>query len=169
MFAPVKMFRSVSDSNVDASTLYRDLENYNLFATAKANPMTGAGFGQPFVEAVKLPHLTYFKEFRYMPHNSVLGLWAFCGPFGFWGLMLAPIAGVYLAARSYRYARIADERVAAMIALLGIVIYFVHCWGDIGFSERRGIYVLGASLAVAARMTLLTGAARSERRQEIAC
>jgi len=161
IFAPIKTFRSVSDSKVDPSTLYRDLENYNLFETAKANLVTGAGFGQPFMEVVKLPDISFFKEYRYMPHNSVLGLWAFCGPFGFWGLMLAPIVGVYLAARSYRYARIADERVAAMIALLAIVIYFVHCWGDIGFSERRGIYVLGASLAVAARMTLLTGAAPS--------
>jgi hypothetical protein len=168
IFAPIKTFRSVSDSDIDASTLYRDLENYNLFQTAKANPV-GAGFGQPFLEVVKLPDISFFKEYRYMPHNSVLGLWAFCGPFGFWGLMLAPIVGVYLAARSYRYARVADERIAAMMALLGIVIYFVHCWGDIGFSERRGIYVLGASLAMAARMTVLTGAARTERHQEIAC
>lgn len=168
IFAPVKTFRSLSDSDIDSSTLYRELENYNLFQTAKANPITGAGFGQPFLEVVKLPDISFFKEYRYMPHNSVLGLWAFCGPLGFWGLMLAPVVGVYLSVRSYRHASTVDERVAAMMALLGIVIYFVHCWGDIGFSERRGIYVLGGALALATRMAVLTGAARTEWQEETA-
>src|SRR5206468_8264485 len=75
VFAPVKVFRSVSDSDVDASTLYRDLENYNLLATMRANPFVGTGFGHPFAEIVTLPDISFFKEYRYMPHNSVIGLW----------------------------------------------------------------------------------------------
>jgi O-antigen ligase len=158
VFAPVKLFRSVSDSDVDASTLYRDLENYNLLATMRENPWLGLGFGHPFAEPVKLPDISFFKEYRYMPHNSLLGLWAFCGPLGFTGLWGAVVVGVFLAARSYTHARAPDERVAAFMTLAVVVIFFVHCWGDIGFSERRGIYLLGPALAIAGQMALSTGA-----------
>ena len=37
-----------------------------------------------------------------MPHNSMLGLWAFSGPFGFTGLMASlVVVAIFLAARSY--------------------------------------------------------------------
>src|SRR5262249_32261755 len=89
IFAPVRTFRSVGDSDIDSSTLYRDLENYNLLATMRFNMFTGAGFGQPFAEVVTLPNISFFREYRYMPHNSILGLWAFTGPFGFTGIATA--------------------------------------------------------------------------------
>jgi hypothetical protein len=166
IFAPVKIFRSVEDSNVDHSTLYRDLENYDLLATIRFNPVFGPGFGHPFAEVVKLPDISFFREYRYMPHNSLLGLWAFCGPMGFTGLMLALVAGMYLAAIAYRAAPTGAERTAAFMCLGMIVIYLVHCWGDIGFTERKAIYLLGPALGIAAQLAATTGAwpARPRRR-----
>jgi O-Antigen ligase len=160
VFAPVKIFRSVGDSEVDASTLYRDLENYNLLATVKVNPFTGTGFGHPFAEIVKLPDISFFKEYRYMPHNSVLGLWAFCGPFGFSGLVFALVVAMYLSARSYQRAANADQRVAAYMSLAVVLLYMIHCWGDIGFSERKTIVLVGPALAMAGQLAMMTGAWR---------
>jgi O-antigen ligase len=160
MFAPVKTLRSVGDSEVDSSTLYRDLENYNLLDTLRQNPFMGTGFGHPFAEVVKLPDISFFKEYRYMPHNSVLGLWAFTGAFGFTGLTFAIVVGVYCAARSYQSARTADERIAAFMVIATVLIYFIQCWGDIGFSERRGIHLLGPALAIAGQLAVSTGAWR---------
>lgn len=160
MFSPVKTLRSVGDSEADASTLYRDLENYNLLATLRPNLLTGSGFGHPFVEEVKLPDISFFKEYRYLPHNSVLGLWAFCGPLGFSGLMAALVVAVFLAARSYQFARTADERIAATMAISCVIIFLIHCWGDIGFTERKSVCLLGPALAIAGQLAVSTGAWR---------
>ena len=122
--------------------------------------MIGTGFGHPFNEVVTLPDISFFKEYRYMPHNSVIGLWAFCGPFGFTGLVLALVVAVYLAARSYQVARSADERTAAFMVIGVVVIYLMHCWGDIGFSERRSIFLVGPALAMAGQLAVSTGAWR---------
>ena len=160
VFAPVRTLRSVGDSDVDASTLYRDLENYNLMATLRYNLLTGSGFGHPFAEEVTLPDISFFKEYRFMPHNSVLGLWAFCGPMGFTGITASLFVAIFLAARSYRMAQLPDERVAAFMVIATIVIYMIHCWGDIGFSERRSFLLVGPSLAMAGQLALSTGAWR---------
>jgi hypothetical protein len=158
LFAPVKVFRSVGDSDVDGSTLFRDLENYNLLYTLKESPIIGAGFGQQFDEHVTTPDISFFKEYRYLPHNSVLGLWGFTGVVGFTGLFVALVVGVFFAARSYYWARVPDDRAAAMTALGMVMIYLAQCYGDIGFAERATIFLVGPALAVAGQLALSTGA-----------
>jgi hypothetical protein len=96
-----------------------------------------------------------------MPHNSVVGLWAFCGAFGFTGLALSLVVGVYLAARSYQSARSPEERIAANMVISVVLIYVIHCWGDIGFSERRSIFLVGPMLAMAGQLAVSTGAWRN--------
>jgi len=73
IFAPVRTFRSLFDPDVDGSTRWRDIENYDLIQTFKQNPLFGSGFGHPFFEAVTLPSVTRDYELEpYVPHNSVL-------------------------------------------------------------------------------------------------
>jgi hypothetical protein len=158
IFAPVRTFRSVGDGQVDPSTLYRDLENFNLIQMVKEHPIVGAGFGQPYKIVVVMPDITFFKEWRFMPHNSVLGLWAFTGWLGFTCLSLAALVAAYFAARSYQVARTPIERTAAFSALAAILIYWIQCWGDIGFSERNGIFLVGPAIAIAGRLAVSTGA-----------
>lgn len=158
IFAPVKLFHSVEDANVDSSTLFREIENYNLLYTLRQNPFFGTGFGRPFVEVAKNYDISFFKEYHFLPHNSVLGLWAFAGVFGFTGLSVALVVGVFLSVRSYYWARSPDDRVAAVTALAMVVIYQIQCWGDIGFADKRSIFLVGAALAVAGRLAESTGA-----------
>jgi O-Antigen ligase len=159
VFAPIKMYRSVTDGTVDNSTLYRDLENYNLIMTMRLHPLTGVGFGQPFVEVVALPSIAgVFREYRYMPHNAILGLWAYTGPLGFTGLFLPLVVAMYFAIRSYGLAGSAAERTAAVMVVAMVVIYFMHCWGDVGFAERRAIFLVGPALAIAGQLAHKTGA-----------
>jgi len=162
IFAPIKTYRSVTDGKVDPSTLYRDLENFNLLQTMRVHPLTGQGFGQPFVETVVLPDISrIFREYKYFPHNAVLGLWAFTGPLGFSGLMMAIVVAMFFAIRSYRMATSNDERTAAVLVIAMFVIYFAHCWGDMGFSERRQIFLVGPALAIAGQLAYATGAYRA--------
>jgi O-Antigen ligase len=159
IFGPVQTYRSLTEGEADSSTLYRDLENYNLMQTMRVRPLTGTGFGLPFVEIAVLPNISsMFKEYQYMPHNSILGLWAYTGPFGFTGLTLVLVIAAYFATRSYRLASLPDERVAALMILAGLTIYLQHCWGDIGFSERRSIVLIGPMLALAGQLAHQTGA-----------
>ena len=86
-FAPVAVVRSVVDSKADMSTEWRDLENYDLFTTLREGPLLGTGYGHGYTEAVKLPDISqaYALE-RFIPHNSILGLWAYGGIVGFTAL-----------------------------------------------------------------------------------
>ncbi len=163
VFAPIRTFRSVGDGQVDGSTLYRDLENFNLIQMVKEHSLIGSGFGHPYKLVVNMPDISFFQEWRFMPHNSVLGLWAFTGWLGFTGLSMATIAAVYFAGRAYRAARLPVERTAAFTAIAVIVIYWVQCWGDIGFSERNGIFLVGPAIAIAGRLAVSTGFSRPMR------
>jgi hypothetical protein len=158
LFAPIRSLRTVSNSDIDASTLYRDLENFNLLVTLRPNPILGRGFGHPFDTPVTLPDISFFKEYLYLPHNSVLGLWCFTGWLGFTGLFLAVVVGVFLAGRSYHCARLPEHRSGALTALSMVLIYLIQCWGDIGFSEKEAIYILGPALALSAHLAVVTGA-----------
>jgi hypothetical protein len=157
IFAPVKVFRSVGDADTDGSTLFRDLENYNLLYTLRMNPVIGTGFGHMFAEEVVTPDISFFKEYHYLPHNSILGLWCFTGVIGFTGLFTALVTGVHLAARSYYQAQVPEERAAAFTAVSVVVIYLIHCYGDIGWSERESIFLVGSALAVAGQLAVTTG------------
>src|SRR5262249_8152147 len=53
IFAPVKKVRSLTDSNVNTSTLWRELENYDLVHTYAQRPLLGSGFGHPYEEPIK--------------------------------------------------------------------------------------------------------------------
>jgi hypothetical protein len=41
----------------------------------------------------------------------------------------------------------------------------MHCWGDIGFSERKAIFLVGPALAIAAQLAVTTGAWEPRRRR----
>ena len=158
IFAPVRTLRSMQDAEVDRSTLFRDLENFNLLRSMRANPWIGSGLGHPFSQIIQTDDISFFKEYRYMPHNSILGLLGFVGVFGFTGLFMALSVSVLLAARSYHSARAPDERTAAVVVIAMVLIYEIQCWGDIGFSEGRSIFLVGAAIAVAGQLAVSTGA-----------
>jgi hypothetical protein len=156
-FKPVQTIRSAVDSDVDASTQWRDIENYNLVYTIKQNPIFGSGYGHGFIEAVPLPKVDYMLEL-YVPHNSVLGLWAYCGYIGYTAMTLLWVAGVYFAIRAYRFANTALEKCAALVALAAVPIYYVQCYGDLGLGSWTGVYMVSASIAIAGQLAVTVGA-----------
>jgi hypothetical protein len=159
IFKPVQTLRSVIDSKSDRSSETRDIENYDLLVTLRRNALVPLGFGHPYVEAVKFDDISsVFKQYRYIPHNSVLGFWAFGGLFGFFGLWLLPTVGAFLAARAYRFAKAPADRAAALTCLAMALIYLLQCWGDMGAIAWHGSILLGAALAAAGKLALHTGA-----------
>lgn len=164
VFGPVHFLRNLvvdtrSDGSLDRSTLYRDAENYNLVYTFRSNPLIGTGFGHPFAQTAALDDISVnFKEFAYLPHNSMLGLWAFTGAVGFTGILAPLVIALFLAARAHAFAKEPAHAIAATASIACIGAYVLHLWGDIGFTEPHTIFLVGLAMAVAGQIATDTGA-----------
>jgi O-antigen ligase len=159
VFAPVAMARSVVDPASDASTEWRHVENRNLARTFLAAPLLGSGFGHPYVETERGADISsIFPLYGFLPHNSVLGLWAFGGLLGFACLAAPLVVAAFLAFRAYPRARRAEERVAAMGVLAALVVFLVQAWGDIGWHSAPGGLLVAVAVAAAARLAPAVGA-----------
>lgn len=159
IFAPVRTIRSVIDSKADASTSWRDMENFDLFYTLRNNPLFGTGFGHGYEEVVHLPDISSaYQLYRFAPHNSVLGLLAFCGFIGFTGIWLLIPVGLFLSVRCYRFATTPRERATALAAVGILITYVLHCYGDIGLGTFTSVFTIGPALALVAKQAVATGA-----------
>lgn len=168
IFGPVKTFRSIvspqrSDGSIDRSTLFRDVENYNLIYTFTRSPLIGKGFGHAFDTPVANDDMSGFKEYPFLPHNSLLGLMGFAGGIGILGLLAPLVVGLFLAARASGMALTPDQSMAAAIVIGNIAAFIMHMWGDIGFTEPTAIFTVGAALAISGQLAVSTGAWRLGR------
>jgi O-antigen ligase len=159
VFGPVQTIRSLVDSDTDGSTTWRDWENYDLVYTVRQNPFFGLGYGHGYIEFVKLPDVSreYALE-RFAPHNSILGLLAYGGIVGFTALWTMLSAGLFFGARAYRHAADPGERAALLAAVVVIVVYCVHCYGDMGLGTWVGVFTVAPALALVGQLAVTTGA-----------
>jgi hypothetical protein len=159
IFRPVQTIRSVVDSNVDRSSLDRDVENFNLALTLRGNPIVGTGFGHEYDEVYKADDISgIFPEYRFIPHNAVLGLLAFGGMVGFTLIWLPIVAGLFLAMRSYPRARTPEGKASALAVVAVLVAYMLQGWGDMGIQSWLDSFLAAAALAVAGQLAVAVGA-----------
>jgi hypothetical protein len=157
LFRPVHMVRSVVDPQSDVSTQCREIENFDLISTIRQFSVAGTGYGNGYLNVVQLPELGYPLE-RYIPHNSILGLWAYCGYFGYTMMTLLWVGGVYFGVRAYHMARRPVDRTAALMTFGTVLIYMVQCWGDMGLGSWTGVFTMAPALAVAGKLAVAVGA-----------
>lgn len=157
IFKPVKIIRSAVDSSSDTSTAWRDLENFNLVYTLKNFPLTGTGYGNGFWEMWPLPAVDYSLE-RYVPHNSILGIYCYGGFIGYCGITALWVGGIYFAIRAYHNSKDALQRSAALASFGAILVYYLQCFGDMGLGSWTGVYLVAPALAVGSKLTVINGA-----------
>jgi hypothetical protein len=157
IFLPLASFSSVSTQE-DSSTLARNAENLGLIFTGNsASRAFGTGWGRPYSYLTLKYDISGFELWRYVPHNSILGLLAFTGILGFAGFWLAVPTSVYFNAR---VARLAADTAARRVALIGVAQLIVCCnqlYGDMGIFEPAAMYVVAVSYAMALRLPTRTG------------
>jgi len=164
IFKPLAALETVSTKE-DASTETRDIENYNLVATLKTDPLLGTGWGHEYIEESHAYSIKdIFPQYRYIPHNSVLGFLAFTGFAGFAGTWLVFPVSAFFAARSYRVAKRPVARVAAIVALTEVVIYTNQMYGDMGAVSGTCAVVMAVAFATSARLPAMVGAWPDGRR-----
>ena len=169
IFKPVKTFRSIADSKSDRSTETRDIENFNLIYTLKSHSIIPLGFGHEYIELVQADDISqFFQQYRYIPHNSVLGLWAFAGTLGFTGLWMVIGITVLMAARAYRKTRDVDYQTAALCCITTVFVYLMQAYGDMGLVSWIGVFIIAPAMVVAGKLAVATGAFPSKQAVPVA-
>jgi O-Antigen ligase len=135
IFRPALSLRSVVVQN-DRSSSTRDIENYNLWATYRPNPLLGTGFGHEYNEVQQADYIgDVFPQYKYLPHNSFLGIFAFGGivtALGFYALFPTSL---YLGLRAAKRSVSPERWTYAMIGAGGIAATLVQGFGDVGFFD----------------------------------
>ncbi|CAN5783239.1 hypothetical protein BH09MYX1_BH09MYX1_45520 [soil metagenome] len=158
MFRPVGALSTMMGQHEDASSETRNVENYNLVMTLKSNPLLGSGWGHEYEEvSVAYSIKELFAQYRYIPHNSVLGVLAFTGLAGFTGIWQIFPVSTFLVAYSHRNLTDPRLRIAAVSALVALVVFVLQMWGDMGMGTMTSDVLFGSALAVAARVPMLGG------------
>jgi hypothetical protein len=157
VFKPVKVIRSAVDSSADASTAWRDLENFNLVFTMRNFPLTGVGYGNGFWEMWPMPAVDYTLE-RYIPHDSILGLYCYGGLVGFVGITSLWVGGIYFAIRAYHHCKDPLQKAAGLASFGAILVYYLQCFGDMGLGSWTGVFLVAPAMAIGSKLTVAAGA-----------
>jgi hypothetical protein len=157
-FKPIATLKSMEDASTDASSLWREFENFHLVTTLKNHPIWGTGWGHPYELAPGvLDTSDVYPLEPYVPHNSLVGLWAYTGYVGFTLLWALPIVGSFFAARAYRLARDPDDRTAMLTVLGAMLIYGLQCYGDIGLGTFISVFLIGPAIVIAGKLAVVLG------------
>jgi hypothetical protein len=159
IFRPLAGLSTVSTEE-DESTKYRNMENLGLITTSKSSSLVmGTGWGHEFIVVSGKTDLsrTKFVQWRYFPHNSVLGLLAFTGVLGFFAYWLPFPTAMYFSARMARLAASPLARQIGIISAAQLVVCANQYYGDMGITYPRSVYMLSLSYAVALRLPILLG------------
>lgn len=159
IFAPIQTLRSVTDTSMDHSAYWREVENWNIAMTMRNWPLLGMGLGGKYTEYMYNDDISsLYKEYREWPHNTVLGQLFLLGLLPFVAVWALFGAGLFLAFRSYRFAETADHRVAALGCAATIVACHVLAYGDTGAHYPQYKVLVALALAVAGKLAVVTGA-----------
>jgi hypothetical protein len=151
-----------------SSDLYRDVENYNLVYTVRAEPLTGVGFGKPFYRPIQLADISFFVFYEYIPHNQFLWIWLKMGYFGFVALFFVIAATVRAGTRAAMRLPPGNSLAIAVGALCYVAMFFVFASADISWEPKSAVF-LGLCIATCANILRLdqTGHAIDETEIEV--
>lgn len=158
IFKPGATLMGIANT-ADPSSQWRILEMQNLVWNLQQHRVIGTGFGKEWEEVVKLPSVAQdFKEYRTVAHNSVLWILQLSGMVGFAFIWMPIMVGIFLAARSYRFARTTSERTCAATLIAIALCYVNQAWGDVGIVDPLNTMMLSLGLALAGKLAIETGA-----------
>ncbi len=140
----------------ESSNAYRTVENINILATLRTNPLLGIGFGKPYLQAIPLPDLgSAFVLWRYVTHNSILYIWMKTGIIGFVSLLYVLGRGVAVGVRAAIRAKDAETAVLATVGATFIAMFLAFAYVDIAW-ETESMVLLSIAFAMVVRTDKLT-------------
>jgi O-antigen ligase len=158
IFRPVKSISTMVGEQEDSSSQTRNIENYNLVLTLKQNPILGTGWGHEYREvSIAQSIAEYFPQYKFIPHNSVLGIAAFTGLVGLLGMWMPFALAVFLGCRTYALSKDPSARMGGLAAACIPLIYLLQLYGDMGLVSYSAALIMGAASAAAGRWPILSG------------
>lgn len=152
IFKPVNMTESVLFQN-DASSSSRDVENINLLFTNRLANGIGSGFGHEYIELVPSVDLSsVFEQYRFIPHNSFLGMWAFMGVVGASVFFLLPTLGIFYATWARRRSTVPWIRATAAWSVCIVIAWLIQAWSDVGIQDWPTMVCCGFALGIGASL-----------------
>ncbi|WP_205520097.1 exopolysaccharide repeat unit polymerase [Pyxidicoccus caerfyrddinensis] len=160
IFGPVDTIKSLIEGQGGEGNLdYRDIENLDLIATWAQFPLLGTGYGHEFLLPVPLPDIAFvFPQYRFHPHDSLLGLFAFGGMLGYTGVWLYLVVTVYMAVRAYHRSPVSEDRACALIIVGIVAAYINQVFGDMGIISYICTFHISVCVAMAGKLAVLSGA-----------
>jgi len=167
IFKPLSSISSVS-SQPDPSTLARNVENLSLIFTASFSPKMGTGWGHRYIElSNKYTIADSFELWPFIPHNSILGLFAYTGFLGFIGYWMMLPTAVYFHARSCRTTKQSQARSVSLVGATMMVVCLNQLFGDMGIFSPQVMYMLSICLGAALRVPVEAEAWTAPRRSAV--
>ena len=130
-----------------SSNDYRKIESYNLYYTIRSSPITGLGFGQPFLRPVPLADISVFEFNAYLPHNSLLWIWIKMGFLGFVAVLYLFVTTLLLGADRVRRAAVGLDLVTASSAVMFVMMYAIYIYVDVAW-EARNVTLLALAMGL---------------------
>ena len=156
IFKPVGSISTMFGQHQDPSSIMRDIENYNLLRTLKGNPLLGAGWGHEYIEEIVAYSIAdIFPQYRFMPHNSLLGMVAFTGMIGFAMIWQFLGVSIFMHSRVCFNSRNKTLRVAAHASLIATMTVAVQYWGDVGLNHVGVNTMLSVCVGLSARLPVM--------------
>jgi hypothetical protein len=134
-----------------SSDLYRQVEAFDIWYSIRTDELRGVGFGRPFIQIMRLPDISIYPFWEYMPHNSVLWIWLKTGFVGFVAMLFVVARALQHGARSVRRVVAPDSAAVVASALAFVVMYIVYAYVDIAWDARSMVF-LAVALAICADM-----------------
>ncbi len=149
-----------------ASNLYRDEEKQDLTLNIEVQPITGLGFGQPFVFYIPLPDLSFWPFWHYTSHNAILWVWVKTGIFGFMLFWWLLGSGVYRGSRLIQALSSAGDYKGRALLAAGVMLIIMQMtvsYVDLGLTSDRSMLLLGVMLGIIGHLpTILQRSTGSE-------
>ena len=130
-----------------SSDLYRQAEAYNVWFSIRASRLFGLGFGQPFLQPLTLPDISFFVFADYMPHNSILWIWIKTGVGGFMAMLYLFARTIHRGVRLVIRVQSPNLTSVAIGSLVYVVMYIVYSYVDIGWDIRSTVF-LAVAIAI---------------------
>lgn len=155
--APAQSLKSVVSGD-DRSSQTRSIEDFNLLFTVRSSFPFPNGFGHEYVEWIVADDISAaFEQYRYLPHNSVLGLLTMIGPIGLALVVVPLVLAVHASHRTLRRHSSPRRRVDAAMVVGAWISFLAFAWGDLGFFTPQPTAVMGIvgglGLAIASRVS----------------
>jgi hypothetical protein len=143
----------VSERN-QGSDLYRIIEKQDILVTIRSSPITGIGFGHPFLRPYPLPQIAPFLLEPYMPHNAILWIWMKAGIGGFVAMLYLFGVAVHTGARAVLKAGRSDYAATTLTAVAFVVMYAVFAYVDIAWDAQNMVLLALATAQISSAAQL---------------